>query len=133
MFGKEHVDATSANGGEKAWFWLLATVGVLVIASGLVIDFPNYQSRDTMQWANVIHALGALALTAVSLGHIYIGTIGTEGALEGMTTGYVDETWAKEHHNLWYEEVKDQAVRRRSLRQKPTRTAKPLSRPATPG
>tara|TARA_B100000700_G_scaffold97975_1_gene110296 strand:+ start:102084 stop:103136 length:1053 start_codon:yes stop_codon:yes gene_type:complete len=111
MIGKEHVDAHFANGGEKAWFWLLATAGVLVIASGLVMDFPNYgQSRDTMQWANVIHSLGALALTAVSLGHIYIGTIGTEGALEGMTTGYVDETWAKEHHNLWYEEVKDQAV-----------------------
>jgi formate dehydrogenase subunit gamma len=63
-----------------------------------------------MQWANIIHAIGALGLTAVALGHIYIGTIGTEGAIEGMATGYVDETWAKEHHNLWYEEVKDQAI-----------------------
>ena len=54
--------------------------------------------------------MGALGLTAVSFGHIYIGTLGTEGALEGMTTGYVDETWAKEHHNLWYEEVKDQTL-----------------------
>ena len=63
-----------------------------------------------MQWANIVHAVGALGLTAVALGHIYIGTIGSEGSLEGMTTGYVDETWAKEHHNLWYEEVKDQAL-----------------------
>ncbi|XGA80355.1 formate dehydrogenase subunit gamma [Halomonas sp. CH40] len=111
MFGKHHVDAGFCNGGEKAWYWLLASVGVLVVASGFVLDFPNFnQGRDTMQWANLIHAVGALGLTAVSIGHIYIGTLGTEGALEGMTTGYVDETWAKEHHNLWYEEVKDQAL-----------------------
>ncbi|EWH03773.1 formate dehydrogenase subunit gamma [Halomonas sp. BC04] len=111
MVGKAHVDA-----GEKLWFWLLATVGLAVIISGLVLDFPNYgQSRDTMQWANIIHGIGALGLTAVALGHIYIGTIGSEGSLEGMTTGYVDETWAKDHHNLWYEEVKDQAIGEETL------------------
>lgn len=111
LVGKGHPDAGFANGGEKAWYWLLATAGIVVIASGFVLDFPNYgQSRDTMQWANIIHAVGALGLTAVALGHIYIGTVGTEGSLEGMTTGYVDETWAKEHHNLWYEDVKDQAI-----------------------
>lgn len=111
LIGKGHVDAGFANGGEKGWYWLLATVGLLVVASGFVLDFPNYgQSRDTMQWANIIHSVGALGLTAVALGHIYIGTLGTEGSLEAMTTGYVDETWAKEHHNLWYDEVKDQAL-----------------------
>ncbi|AXY41530.1 formate dehydrogenase subunit gamma [Halomonas sp. JS92-SW72] len=111
LVGKGHPDAGFANGGEKLWFWLLATAGLAVVASGFVLDFPNYgQSRDTMQWANLIHGVGALGLTAVALGHIYIGTIGSEGSLEGMTTGYVDETWAKDHHNLWYEEVKDQAV-----------------------
>lgn len=112
LVGKgRHPDAGFANGGEKVWYWLLATAGLVVIASGLVLDFPNYgQSRDTMQWANIVHAVGALGLTAVALGHIYIGTLGTEGSLEGMATGYVDETWAREHHNLWYEQVKDQAI-----------------------
>lgn len=111
LVGKGHPDAGFANGGEKVWYWLLATAGLAVIVSGFVLDFPNYgQARDTMQWANIIHAVGALGLTAVALGHIYIGTLGTEGSLEGMTTGYVDETWAKEHHNLWYDEVKDQAI-----------------------
>jgi formate dehydrogenase subunit gamma len=111
LVGKGHPDAGFANGGEKLWFWLLATAGLAVVASGFVLDFPNYgQSRDTMQWANLVHGVGALGLTAVALGHIYIGTIGSEGSLEGMTTGYVDETWAKDHHNLWYEEVKDQAL-----------------------
>ncbi|MDN3520837.1 formate dehydrogenase subunit gamma [Halomonas ramblicola] len=111
LIGKGHVDAGFANAGEKVWYWLLVTAGLTVVVSGFVLDFPNYgQGRDTMMWANVIHAVGALGLTAVALGHIYIGTLGTEGSLEGMATGYVDEAWAKEHHNLWYEEVKDQAV-----------------------
>lgn len=110
LIGKGHVDAGFANAGEKAWYWLLASVGLVVVISGLVLDFPNIgQARDTMQWANVIHAIGALGLTAVALGHIYIGTLGTEGSLEAMTTGHVDETWAKEHHNLWYHEVKGHA------------------------
>lgn len=111
MIGKGHADAGFANAGEKVWYWLLLTAGLAVVISGFVLDFPNYgQGRDTMMWANVIHALGALGLTAVALGHIYIGTLGTEGSLEGMTSGYVDEAWAREHHNLWYEEVKEQAV-----------------------
>jgi formate dehydrogenase subunit gamma len=111
LVGKGHPDAGFANGGEKVWYWLLATAGIAVVASGFVLDFPNYgQGRDTMQWANLVHGVAALGLTAVAFGHIYIGTLGTEGSLEGMATGYVDETWAKEHHNLWYEEVKDQAV-----------------------
>ncbi|MBE0487792.1 MAG: formate dehydrogenase subunit gamma [Halomonas sp.] len=125
MIGKGHPDAGFANGGEKMWFWILATAGLAVVASGFVLDFPNYgQSRDTMQWANIIHAVGALGLTAVALGHAYIGSIGSEGSLEGMTTGYVDETWAKDHHNLWYEEVKDQVIPEEQLA---------AGRPATQG
>lgn len=111
LIGKGHPDAGFANAGEKVWYWLLATAGIAVIVSGIVLDFPNYgQGRDTMMWANIIHAVGAFGLTAVALGHIYIGTLGTEGSFEAMATGYVDESWAKEHHNLWYEEVKDQAI-----------------------
>ncbi|MFY0988941.1 formate dehydrogenase subunit gamma [Halomonas sp. C05BenzN] len=133
LVGKGHPDAGFANGGEKLWFWLLATAGLAVVASGFVLDFPNYgQSRDTMQWANIIHAVGALGLTAVALGHIYIGTIGSEGSLEGMTTGYVDETWARDHHNLWYEEVKDQAIPEEQLaagRASPDASDEAASRP----
>ena len=47
-----------------------------------------------------------LFLIAVALGHMYIGSIGTEGVLEGMVSGEVDEGFAKQHHSLWYEEVK---------------------------
>jgi formate dehydrogenase subunit gamma len=29
-----------------------------------------------------------------------------QGAYQGMSTGYVDENWGKEHHDLWYNDVK---------------------------
>ena len=57
-----------------------------------------------MQYANLIHGGAAILFIAFGLGHIYLGTIGMEGALEGMTKGTVDENWAREHHDLWYEE-----------------------------
>lgn len=104
----EHVPSSRFNFGEKSWFWLGVTAfGLLVVLSGLVLDFPNYGwTRGQMQIANVIHAVFAIMLMALALGHIYMGTIGQEGAFQAMKTGYVDETWAKEHHEIWYEEVK---------------------------
>jgi formate dehydrogenase subunit gamma len=35
-----------------------------------------------------------------------------EGSYDGMASGYVDEAWAKEHHQLWYEDVKNGADHR---------------------
>lgn len=107
LAGKAHPSAGRMNAGEKAWFWLLATVGVAVCVTGLILDFPNFQqTRETMQISNLIHGILAVIWIAVALGHIYIGTIGTEGALEGMTTGSVSAEWAKQHHDQWYEEMK---------------------------
>jgi len=60
----------------------------------------------------VIHLVGAVLVASMSLAHIYIGTIGMEGAYEAMRTGYVDDTWAKEHHDLWYDDVKSGKVPR---------------------
>ncbi len=103
----KHPDAEFCNAGEKIWFWLLATVGVLVCISGFILDFPNFeQTRLTMQIANVIHGMSSLTLFAIALGHIYIGTLGTEGAIEGMVTGKVDESWAEQHHNLWLRKIR---------------------------
>jgi len=56
--------------------------------------------------ANVVHAIAGIAVVAMSFGHMYLGTIGVEGAYQNMRYGYCDETWAKEHHQLWYEDVK---------------------------
>ncbi|MFN7184712.1 MAG: hypothetical protein ACK4MZ_11145, partial [Thermomonas haemolytica] len=46
------------------------------------------------------------AMMALFLGHIYMGTIGMHGAYRAMRTGYVDEAWAKEHHELWYHDIR---------------------------
>ena len=72
------------------------------------------ETRATMQSMHQIHAIAAIIWIVVFFGHAYIGTLGTEGALEGMTTGRVGVEWAQQHHDQWYEEVKDQAEPRAS-------------------
>ncbi len=125
MFGGEHVSAGRSNGGEKIWFWVIATVGVAVCVTGLILDFPNFeQSRETMQLMNIIHGVAAIIWVAVALGHIYLGLIGSQGALEGMTRGRVSVEWAKQHHDLWYEEVKDQASSETDTAAEPSSAAK---------
>ena len=110
MFSKSGGEVPSGrfNGGEKAWFWIgVVILGTAVSVTGVILDFPNWnQTREAMQQANTIHIIAALLFIAGSFGHIYMGTIGVEGAYRAMRDGYVDETWAKEHHSLWYEEVK---------------------------
>lgn len=103
---KAHPSAEYLNAGEKLWFWLVVFGGLGVSISGLILDFPNFgQTRGTMQLTHILHTLFALTLMAVFLGHVYIATLGTEGALEGMVYGHVDVEWAKQHHDLWYQEV----------------------------
>ncbi|MCB1897501.1 MAG: formate dehydrogenase subunit gamma [Zoogloeaceae bacterium] len=104
-----HVPSGRFNFGEKTWFWLGVTfLGLFVAGTGLLLNFPALidRTRDLMQNLVLLHAIGAVLLLALSFGHIYMGTVGVEGALDSMKTGEVDETWAREHHALWYEDVK---------------------------
>ncbi len=107
MLSGEHVPSGRFNAGEKVWFWIgVLLLGVVVSITGFILDFPNFaQVRATMQLASVVHAVAAMAFIALFLGHVYMGTIGTEGAYRAMRTGAVDETWAKEHHEYWFDEV----------------------------
>ena len=101
-----HASAGRYNAGEKLWFWIAMLGGLVVIASGLVLDFPIFAlTRETMVFTHIIHSIAAAVILAVSLGHIYMGTIALEGTFEIMKTGYCDTNWAKEHHDLWYEEM----------------------------
>jgi formate dehydrogenase subunit gamma len=108
MFGGAEVPSGRFNAGEKVWFWGgMVVLGAVVSITGLILDFPNWeQGREAMQQSNVIHAIAAVFFIAGSFGHMYLGTIGMQGAYRAMRDGYVDETWAKEHHALWYEDVK---------------------------
>ena len=108
LLSGNHTPAGRFNGGEKAWFWVgVVLLGLVISTSGLIMLFPNWNSaRELMAQANLVHAIGAILFAALAFAHIYLGTIGTEGAYQGMREGFVDETWAKEHHSLWYDEVK---------------------------
>ena len=95
------------NAGEKLVFWfVLALFSTILIVSGLVLVFPNFdQVRSTMQISNVVHMITAYLAIALALVHVYLGTIGMVDAYKAMRYGYVDESWAKHHHLRWYEDV----------------------------
>ena len=107
MFSGKELPSGRFNGMEKLWFWVgVVILGIALSVTGLILDFPNWnQGREAMQQANVIHIIAAVLFIAGGLAHMYMG-IFTQGAYRGMRDGYVDETWAQEHHSLWYEEVK---------------------------
>ena len=82
--------------------WLSLAAGLAVSVSGFLLLFPFFGTDIAqMQLAQVVHAVVAVLFVALILGHIYIGTLGIEGAFEAMGTGEVDLNWAKEHHDLW--------------------------------
>lgn len=113
MLSGEEVPSGRFNAGEKGYFWfVVCIVSVVLAVTGAVLDFPNFdQTRATMQLVNMVHLSAAMIGISLAAFHIYLGTVGVKGAYEAMRYGYVDETWAKEHHALWYEEVKSGKAR----------------------
>jgi len=107
LIGGGHVSAGRFNAGEKIWFWIAVLCGLVLSVSGLILDFAVFgQGREVMAVSHVIHGIAALLVITVSFGHIYLGTAGVEGTFGSMSTGNVDEAWAKSHHDRWYAEVK---------------------------
>lgn len=109
LFSKEHIKVGRFNAGEKVMFWGgVFALGLTVVASGLVLDMlvPGLlYERSTMQIAHMVHAVATILMIVMFIGHIYLGTIGTQDTYQGMRTGYVDENWAKHHHELWLDDV----------------------------
>jgi formate dehydrogenase subunit gamma len=99
--------AKKFNAGQKLVFWSVVLGGAALSFTGVMLLFPELAGTSaTWQLYQVIHAIVAGVLVAIVLGHIYIGTIGMEGAFDAMGSGEVDENWAREHHALWVEEMK---------------------------
>jgi formate dehydrogenase subunit gamma len=104
MIGHDHPPAYRFNGGQKLIYWIVVLGGGAIAVSGYLLIFPFYGTDiQTMQNAEIAHGVIAMLFIAAMLGHIYIGTIGMEGAFEAMGEGTVDINWAKEHHKLWLE------------------------------
>jgi formate dehydrogenase subunit gamma len=105
IVGHDHPPAQRFNAGQKVIYWIVVLGGGAVAVTGYLLMFPFYATdMQGMQLAQSIHAIVALLFVAVMLAHIYIGTIGMEGAFEAMGEGTVDVNWAKEHHPLWLEQ-----------------------------
>ena len=118
-----HPPAGFVNAGEKMFYWTLVFAGAGLVISGFWLLFPNLGfEREAMQTANIVHGVTALVLVTFVCLHIYLGTLGSEGAFEGMVTGEVDEGWARQHHSVWLDEVQHGTAR-------PPGT---VARPATP-
>jgi formate dehydrogenase subunit gamma len=132
MLAGHEVKSGRYNAGEKLVFWGgVFVLGLVVVGSGLVMDklIPGLiYERGTMQIAHMVHSVSNILMVVMFMGHIYLGWI-TEGAMEGMKTGYVDETWAREHHELWYDDIKSGKIpAQRSATPAPsTPTGKPVS------
>ncbi len=136
IIGKKHPPAGKFNGGQKIIFWCVILLGGSIALSGLSLLFPyelplfsktfgilnsigvpGWFGMDTlpvamspqeeMQFAQLWHAIVAFVLMAIIIAHIYIGTVGMEGAFDAMGSGEVDEAWADQHHSLWLKKLKE--------------------------
>ena len=127
LFSKHsHPPSKKFNAGQKIIFWATILGGASLSLSGIGLLFPY----ETAMWAKTLpifgvdmavtplmeqqlntlwHSAVSLVMIAIILAHIYIGSIGMEGAFSAMGSGQVDENWAREHHNLWVEEVKGES------------------------
>jgi len=105
IVGHEEPPAYRFNAGQKMVYWIVVLAGTAVAVSGYLLMFPFYGTTIAgMQLAQMVHGTVAVLFVAIMIAHVYIGTIGMEGAFEAMGSGTVDLNWAKEHHSLWLEE-----------------------------
>jgi formate dehydrogenase subunit gamma len=111
LVGDAHPPAARFNGGQKVIFWTVVLGGAALTFSGLMLLFPfTWTGLEGLQTSNVVHGVVGMVMIAAMLAHIYIGTVGMEGAFDAMGSGEVDVNWAKEHHSIWAEEqLKKQA------------------------
>jgi formate dehydrogenase subunit gamma len=104
IVGKNHPPARRFNAGQKAIYWVVVLGGAAAAITGYLLMFPFYATDVSgMQLAQMIHGIVGVVFIAIMLAHIYIGTIGMQGAFEAMGNGDVDVNWAQQHHSLWLE------------------------------
>jgi len=107
LIGHRHAHARRFNGGQKLIFWSVVIAGTVISVTGYILMFPfTVTDIAGMQTAQMVHSVVSVILIAVILAHIYIGSLGMEGAFEAMGSGEVDLNWAEAHHDLWAEEMR---------------------------
>ena len=121
LIGKGHPKAGRFNAGQKMVFWITTLGGAAVAVSGYLLIFPFWGDLGVaeMQLAHIVHSIISVLMIAAMIAHIYIGSVGMEGAFDAMGSGEVDVNWAKEHHGLWVEQQRAKGLA------EPTRGAAP--------
>lgn len=127
-----HPPARKFNAGQKIIFWLVVLGTISVSLSGIALMFPfqtafmgktfaalnvlgaqlstDLSPLAEQQLNQIWHAIASVAFVCVILAHIYIGSVGMEGAFDAMGSGQVDLNWARQHHNLWVEEMEQRSA-----------------------
>jgi formate dehydrogenase subunit gamma len=104
IIGNKHPPARRFNAGQKVIYWVVVLGGGGAAITGYLLMFPFYATDIAgMQTAQMIHGIVGVVFIAIMLAHIYIGTVGMQGAFEAMGRGEVDVNWAQQHHSLWLE------------------------------
>lgn len=135
IVGSKHPPAKKFNFGQKIIFWSVIILGASASVSGLSLLFPyeitlfaktfgilndwgltamlgldplpaQMSPQEEMQYGQLWHAIVGFVMMAIIFAHIYIGSVGMEGASDAMTSGEVDEAWAEQHHSIWLDDVK---------------------------
>jgi formate dehydrogenase subunit gamma len=106
LIGRKHPPADRFNAGQKLVFWATVLGGIALSVSGYIMMFrPIEIAIAGMQLSSIVHGITGLIMIAIIVAHIYIGTLGMEGAFDAMGSGEVDLNWAKEHHGVWVDKV----------------------------
>ncbi len=117
IVGSKHPPARRFNAGQKVIYWVVVLGGGAAAITGYLLMFPFYATDVAgMQLAQMVHGIVGVLFIAIMLAHIYIGTIGMQGAFEAMGKGEVDVNWAQQHHSLWLEKEAAKGPRRRRRR-----------------
>ena len=107
VIGHRHAHSRRFNGGQKFIFWSVVVLGTVLSVTGYILRFPFvFTGMEGMQLSQVVHAILSMVMISIILAHIYIGSLGMEGAFDAMGSGEVDLNWAEAHHDLWAEEVR---------------------------
>jgi formate dehydrogenase subunit gamma len=107
VVGHRHAHSRRFNGGQKFIFWSVMILGTVLSVTGFILMFPFvFTGLAGMQFSQVVHAILSMVMISIILAHIYIGSLGMEGAFDAMGSGEVDLNWAEAHHDLWAEEMR---------------------------
>lgn len=105
--GDVHTDAGRFNGGQKAFFWAICGLAILIILSGLGRAVPVFDEQIQRILYEVHRYASLMAVMAVIV-HMYLGSIANPGTLRSIFTGFVSRRWAEHHHSVWCKEIKGQ-------------------------